>query len=934
MTNPPPGVAREAPLPPNPRFEDFYGALHGREPFPWQARLARQVHDDEAWPSEIGVATGLGKTACLDIAVWWLASQAHLEPTQRAAPTRIWWCVNRRLLVDSTADHARKLAVSLSDPDSLDCDPTAQQVLRCVGDRLRAVSALRDAPPLEIIQLRGGMSSGRPQDPSQPAVVLSTIPMYGSRLLFRGYGSSRSMRPIDAALAGTDSLVLVDEAHLASHLMSLVPALKDCAPRIEELWKSGRSHPQIVSLTATGDTGNGRFDLDETDRAHPEVRKRLHATKPLTVRVPASGTAERHLADEAQALLCEAGRPASCVVFANTPAMARAVHSELVKRREPVGDRVLLLTGRAREADAQTVRCQILDATDGAPSERPDVPREHSLVVVATQTLEVGADVDFEYLVTEQCGVRALTQRLGRLNRLGRFDEARAVYVHLQPARGHRADAGWPVYGDEPAQVLCMLERIQGIGAESKNEIDMSPEGISHVLSEPGDDSGWAPEVLPALLWEWVKTTRPPPGEAPVEPYFSGIQDLNRSVSVIWRCHLPVPTERLWPRPRDTEAIDVPIWELRDALEDRLVTRIASDRISVERATRAELRPGDTVILPTDAGLLDQFGWNATCQEHVHDLALESAGLPLDAAAIRRLANVEVGGLVKTVLQNDADEPDEEESSAALAELIETLRGTLPPQWDERSWGDFLNGLDPVVSEAANEVPRLRRRSDDADRVLYDEFDERSLAATAVELDAHGEAVGAQANAVARRIGLAVDLAEILRLSGHCHDVGKADDRFQQWLRDGPVTQPLVAKSSMRRDRWASARAAAGWPRGGRHEELSARLVTAWLATADGSGITGADAELLTHLVVSHHGRGRPLVEPVADGTPSSVCWTFNGHEVSTPADLAVVDWEQPERFSRLNERFGPWGLALLEAVVRQADHTVSAGASIAWEIR
>ena len=46
--------------------------------------------------------------------------------------------------------------------------------------------------------------------------------------------------------------------------------------------------------------------------------------------------------------------------------------------------------------------------------------REHHLVVVATQTLEVGADVDAEFLVTEACGVRALTQRLGRLNRLGR----------------------------------------------------------------------------------------------------------------------------------------------------------------------------------------------------------------------------------------------------------------------------------------------------------------------------------------------------------------------------------------------------------------------------------------------------------------------------------------------------------------------------------
>ena len=29
---------------------------------------------------------------------------------------------------------------------------------------------------------------------------------------------------------------------------------------------------------------------------------------------------------------------------------------------------------------------------------------------------------------------------------------------------------------------------------------------------------------------------------------------------------------------------------------------------------------------------------------------------------------------------------------------------------------------------------------------------------------------------------------------------------------------------------------------------------------------------------------------------------------VKAPADLAVVDWSQPGRFRRLNDRFGPWG--------------------------
>ena len=224
-----------------PTFTAFYRAINGRDPFPWQARLADQVAATEQWPAEIGVPTGLGKTACLDIAVWWLASQADREPAERTAPTRIWWLVNRRMLVDSTAEHAEAISDALRDPSAA--------AVATVADRLRSLAADAAADPLEVIRLRGGVPTRRPTDPSQPAVVLSTLPMYGSRLLFRGYGSTRSMRPIDAALAGTDSLVLLDEAHLAPHLVKLIPALADCTPVARPILGPARSRPRVVALT-------------------------------------------------------------------------------------------------------------------------------------------------------------------------------------------------------------------------------------------------------------------------------------------------------------------------------------------------------------------------------------------------------------------------------------------------------------------------------------------------------------------------------------------------------------------------------------------------------------------------------------------------------------------------------------------------------------
>ena len=922
---------------PLPTFADFYQAIHGREPFPWQARLARQVAEANEWPEEVGVPTGLGKTACLDIAVWWLAAQADHAPSQRSAPTRIWWVVNRRLLVDSTHEHAERLARVLREPDASGLAAHDREVVAAVARRLRSLSADPAAAPLDVIRLRGGVASRTPADPSQPTVILCTLPMYGSRLLFRGYGSSRSLRPIDAAMAGTDSLVLLDEAHLAPHLRALMDALADCTPGAEALLGGFRSGARITALTATGDASTTRFDLDEQDRKNPTITERLNAAKPVEVRTFDTGDAAKLLAEAAADLLAEASQPASCLVFANTPRTARETFERL-HRQEPDAE-TLLLTGLNREREAEQIRARILDlATGMAAARSEDSPRERHLVVVATQTLEVGADIDAEYLVTEACGVRALTQRLGRLNRLGHHQHARAVYVHAPPpkrrgraGRGEQSES-WPVYGEEPKRVLGRLQEACADGEE--DVVDLPPARVAEVLGAPDDDPGRAPEVLPGILWEWTKTTTRPDGEAPVEPYFSGVQGADHSVSLIWRVHVPDEGQRLWPRASDREAVDVAIAEVRDALQDdEAIHRLAPDGMTVELTRTADLRPGDQIVLAADRGLLDRFGWNPAASEPVVDASLQEHGLPLDGKAIGRLCGVEVTSQLQVALEEDEeDELDQSERDEAVEAILAALRAAeSPPGWGDGEWSAFTHALRPAVEWPRREVPRLPVVTPEHQRPSSDfgsEDDELSLTPEAVELDRHGQAVGAMARTIAERIGVPPSLAEVVERAGALHDIGKADGRFQRWLDPEGQGDALMAKSTTAHHRWEATRAASGWPRGGRHEDLSARLVRAWLERHP-SGRDPEHRDLLVHLVVSHHGNGRPLVPPVDDGTAAAVSAVVDGVPVEAPADLARVDWGQPRRFRKLNDHFGPWGLALLEAIVRLADWRVSAGADV-----
>ena len=865
----------------------------GHSPFSWQTRLYEEYLRQGKIPALIDVPTGLGKTAI--IALWLIAVRAGAK-----LPRRLVYVVDRRAVVD--------------------------QATRFV-DNLRANLPADDYLPVST--LRGQHADNRDwlKDPSCPAIIVGTVDMIGSRLLFEGYGVSRRMRPYQAGLLGADSLLVLDEAHLCPPFEILVDTIsKD--PALQGGGTADRSIVpplKLMSLTATGKgSSNPAFQLQGKDveaTLQSEVHQRYTANKQLTTCVLGD---KANLAEEMSARafkLATQHCPARVLVFCNRRSDAIKVKSQLDKqlRKEKLPQLTELLVGarRVREREALQDWLQQHGFFNGS-----DNPPETPTFLVATSAGEVGVDLDADHLVCDLAPWERMVQRLGRVNRRG-GSQRQALIEVVVPLKKSAEESEVAMR----QAILSLIDKLPQLNSEEHR--DASPAGIDQLKQKAESDPSLQetlatattraplrPALTRAVVDAWALTSlEEHPGRPRIEPWLRGWVEDDPQTTVAWRRNLPWRQSAREPLASEVEnhfsiapihleeQLESTTWQIIDTVLQRtskLVRQLQAD----EPNAWIDSRPGAIALSPTGKFL---GAWSIGS---LHRLSKQQP-------AIRRkelsewvgstvVVTADLGGLNDDgMLDPGSSTPPSTLDSFNDEKWNEQVRqrigycpvGPTDPPLESVSWKVASSlSLFPPESTEDDDIQPLRifvyRGKGTAG------VGDLAIASSMQTLSEHLEWTALEAQRISTELDLPVKYREMLVAAAQGHDIGKNRVLWQTAMNaprtGGPYAKTLGGGDGRRLN-------------GYRHEFGSLRDINL------NNSLSHLDpdlCELAKHLIASHHGFARPTITPFDPDSP--------------PSERSDLARDVANRFARLQHVWGPWGLAWWESLLRAADFRAS----------
>ena len=903
-------------------FSAFFAALNGgHAPFSWQQDLVDHIVTTGTWPHRIVAPTGAGKSSVVDVHLF--VNALFASGNGPRVPRRLCVVVGRRALVDSQADRAMNIQRSMVDLLNNDAASGESDIIYRVAKLLSSFHVHDVTEPFLVGHIRGELSNRSlpVNEPSACAVIAATPDMWGSRLLFKGYGSSKQARPRETALIAMDSVFVLDEAHLNQQLLVT-------AERVAKLQEFGADigvpRLQVVETTATpsepkkGQTevGVDVSNLDGVDDA--ELLRRVNSVKELhrvsvekwngapgNSEVVAHAVAEIHkLRNEQTSSEVEQSHTIGCIV--NHVDTALKIANELKKRKLNVE----LIVGRMRTYDLEQLREKHPLLLTCAGDNEIDV-------VVATQTLEVGIDIDFSSLVTELAPASSLAQRFGRVNRLGKRKDSKIVV--LEPADLIKVKDEVPPYkGDDLRKAYDWLDVLS-------QQNSVNPAAMLACVSPPTS----RPRLLyqrPELtdLLEFSRTSEDMYAEPDLDLWLhDSLEDQKAIGGIVVREQLPVDDfvalELLKAFPPETNEV---FPASLDILRDKLSQLVVDDRqrIKLERSKpdilrrafffrdgeveictpRYRLHPGDVIII--DRGI----------PFTTEKVAVK--GKPDDKEPPEAVKNENVEVLTFNTGMSDSE-----------ADIFREFCGLTP---DEATsiWRESGHEGDIVLSNSIQDDLRFGEVVPWYAIVYSEELQEDSdtrqewtRSQGKVFLDDHQNDVAVRAKKIVEAVGLKEDFGADIVVAAQHHDDGKADHRFQSML-GGLRAEKELAKSEVRtRQETKISRQRSGLPQGWRHEQMSVVLVTAEKVQGKLSC-----SDLALRIIGCSHGNGRNSFKHTDRILLQNVQGSDSDILRQKAHDLFFIGrWE--ELIEETDMKFGPYVTAYLEALERAADVQISA---------
>lgn len=528
-------------------FGAFFELATGHQPYGYQARLAQ-----DGLPAVVQAPTGSGKTA---IILAWLWRRLH-GPDPESTPRRLVFALPQRTLVE--------------------------QVSREVDLWLGRLG-LVDTVALHVVMGgAGGSQRAWRMDPDRPAIVVGTVDSLVSKALNRGYGISRATYPIDFALVTNGAHWVIDEIQLAPESTTTLRQLAAFAtsstpgswPTVEPFALTCMSATVSAELLTTVDNPMPSEDnimrIEPADRAG-ELARRLNAERRIR-RLPVEAGDYQSLAEAVQ----ERHRPGTLtLVVLNTVAAARNVHAVLRNGVAPC----TLLHSRFRGVDRKVLLDRVLEQ-----------PGEHGHIVVSTQVIEAGVDLDAAVLCTEAAPWPSVVQRAGRCNRAGRVMNAELWW--LPPAKPE------PYEQLDIAATVAELDALEGLAQTGEGLLQRN------VASQPAEVT----VLRRGDLLDLFDTTPDLTGaDVDVSPYVRDAEDSD--VQLAWARWESAAGDGPPSNARAPETqwrCRVPLRELRSLTKRAAVWRLDQGRGAWTRVTDASpARPGELLVTAPEAGGYD-----------------------------------------------------------------------------------------------------------------------------------------------------------------------------------------------------------------------------------------------------------------------------------------------------------------------------------------